>query len=327
MSVAAEKINTLMLSDLLGRSDVVSMPVPGLSMNTRTLARGDVFLAVAGQSSHGLAFARDALSAGCSAIVYDPAGAPDPLPSLPVPLVPEPGLSERLGELANRFYGHPSSQLGVIGITGTNGKTTVAWLLSECLQLLGRKAAYSGTLGYGVLEVDDADGMTTPDVVEMHRRIAELVDAGATDLAMEVSSHALDQHRVDSVRFSVAVFTNLSRDHLDYHDSMADYEAAKLRLFTEHAPEHRVVNIDCDAGRRVAAASDGPVVTVSMVPDADASLVIRSAEPRADGFRLAFDSAWGNGTVRLPLYGSFNVENAALVLATLLVIGIEPATA
>ena len=129
------------------------------------------------------------------------------------------------------------------------------------------------------------------------------------------------------MKTNCVMFTNLSRDHLDYHTDMADYEAAKQRLFTEHAPEHRVVNVDSDAGRRIAAASEGPVVTVSMVPDADASLVIRSAEPRADGFRLAFDSAWGNGTVRLPLYGSFNVENAALVLGALLVIGIEPADA
>ncbi|MEM1173207.1 MAG: UDP-N-acetylmuramoyl-L-alanyl-D-glutamate--2,6-diaminopimelate ligase [Pseudomonadota bacterium] len=327
MSVAAETLSMMTLAELLGRSDVVHMPVPGLSMNSRTLARGDVFLAVAGRSSHGLAFARDALSAGCSAIVFDPQGAPSPLPNLPVPLVAESGLSDRLGELADRFHGQPSSQLRVIGVTGTNGKTTVAWLLGECLQLLGRKAAYSGTLGYGIEEIDDADGMTTPDVVEMHRRIRELADAGAGDLAMEVSSHALDQRRVDGVRFKLAVFTNLSRDHLDYHSDMADYEFAKRRLFTEHAPEHRVINIDSDAGRRIAAACEGPVVTVSMVPDADASVVIRSAEPRSDGFRLAFDSEWGNGAVRLPLYGSFNVENAAVVLASLLVLGIEASEA
>lgn len=327
MSVAAETLPMMTLADLLDRRDVVSMPVPGLSMNSRTLSRGDVFLAVAGRSSHGLKFARDALSAGCSAIVFDPDGAPSPLPTVPVPLVPEAGLSERLGELANRFYGRPSSRLHVAGVTGTNGKTTVAWLLGECLQLLGRKAAYSGTLGYGIADIDEADGMTTPDVVELHRRIATLADAGASDLAMEVSSHALDQQRVDGVDFHLAVFTNLSRDHLDYHADMAEYESAKQQLFTEHAPAHRVINIDSDAGQRIAAACDGPVVTVSMVPDADASLVIRSAEPRADGFRLAYDSEWGNGAVRLPLLGSFNVENAAVVLASLLVLGIEPSKA
>ncbi len=311
------------LPTLLGQPSAPDVVVSGLAMDSRRLNAGDAFLACRGLTGHGLDHIEDALAAKCAAVVYEPdeSLSADSLPT-DVPAFAMPGLRQKLGDIADRFYGRPSADVDVIGITGTNGKTTVAWLVAECLQLLDMPCAYSGTLGFGLKTIDEEAAMTTPDVVECHRRLAGLRAAGATHAAMEVSSHALDQGRVDGIRFKAAVFTNLSRDHLDYHGDMASYAAAKARLFLEHDSDIKIINVDTAAGVELARQCDGPIVTVSMIPDTDASLVIRAAEPTADGFDLVFDSAWGRGELRLPLFGYFNVENAALVLAVMLSLGV-----
>lgn len=325
MSMPQDLMQTLTLADLLGDAGAERLPVTGIALDSRRVGKGDVFFAARGRSTHGLGYLADAIARGCSAVVYDPANAPRVTAAIPMIAVEE--LDRHLGTIADRFYGSPSAALDVIGITGTNGKTTVSWLLAEALQLLHRKAAYSGTLGYGLFELAGADGMTTPDVFETHRRLAELRDAGADSCAMEVSSHALDQGRVHGLRFSAVVFTNLSRDHLDYHADMADYEAAKARLFREYETRSRIINIDTPAGRRLAESGLDGILSVSMQPDAAASLVVRSAEATPSGFELAFDSVFGAGEFHLPLPGSFNVENAACVLATLLSMGVSVADA
>ena len=311
------------LPNLLEREDVPDVLVSGIAMDSRRLLEGGAFLACRGQTGHGLDHVDAALAAGCAAVIYEPdeSVSADDLPH-DVPSVAIPGLKARLGGIADRFFGRPSADVDVIGITGTNGKTTVAWLVAECLQTLDMPCAYSGTLGYGLQRIEDDAGMTTPDVVECHRRLAILRGEGATHAAVEVSSHALDQGRVDGIRFKAAVFTNLSRDHLDYHGDMAAYASAKARLFLEHDSEIKIINVDTPAGMALAEQCRGPVVTVSMIPDARASLVIRWAEATAEGFNLSYDSAWGQGNVALPLYGHFNVENAALVLAVMLSLGV-----
>ena len=311
------------LPNLLERADVPDVLVSGIAMDSRRLTEGSAFLACRGRTGHGLDHLSDALKAGCAAVIYEPDASvsAEDLPA-DVPSVAVPGLRDKLGYIADRFFGRPSADVDVIGITGTNGKTTVAWLIAECLQLLDMPCAYSGTLGYGLERIDGNADMTTPDVVECHRRLAVLRGEGATHAAIEVSSHALDQGRVDGIRFKAAVFTNLSRDHLDYHEDMATYAAAKARLFLEHDSEIKIINVDTPAGARLAEQCSGPVVTVSMIPDARASLVIRWAEATSNGFNLSFDSAWGQGHLALPLYGHFNVENAALVLAVMLALGV-----
>ena len=319
---------TARLTDLLTVADAPDVIVSGLAMDSRRLHAGDAFLACRGLSGHGLDHIGDAVAANCAAVVYEPGESvsADAVPDeLPVIAVPE--LRQKLGDIADRFFGRPSAGVNVVGITGTNGKTTVAWLVAECLQILGMPCAYSGTLGFGLRQIQDEGGMTTPDVVECHRRLAEIRQAGATHAAMEVSSHALDQGRVDGIRFKAAVFTNLSRDHLDYHGDMAAYAAAKARLFLEHDSDIKIINVDTPAGVRLAKQCEGPIVTVSIIPDADASLVIRSSEATANGFDLSFDSAWGRGELSLPLYGYFNVENAALVLAVMLALEVPVADA
>ncbi len=156
---------------------------------------------------------------------------------------PIAGLRQLLGRLADRFFGWPSSHLRIVGITGTNGKTTSAYLLAQCLERLRGNAGYIGTIGWGRLNALQVPTHTTPDVVSVHRQLAKLRAAGVRDVAMEVSSHALDQGRVDGVRFHSATFTNLTRDHLDYHASMEAYGAAKARLFAFPGLRHLVVNI------------------------------------------------------------------------------------
>lgn len=310
------------LGNLLDMTGLPELDVEGIALDSRNVGQGFAFFACQGIESHGLSYAEDAQKAGCSAIVYDADSPETAVPQLDVPAIAVPQLQQRLGAIADRFYARPSADINVIGVTGTNGKTTVTWLIAESLQLLDLPCAYAGTLGVGLLNIYHLDGMTTPDVFEGHKRLAILRDEGATHAAIEVSSHALAQGRVDGIRFKVVAFTNLSRDHLDYHGDMQSYEEAKARLFLEHDAEIKVVNIDTDAGMRLASRCSGPVVTVSMIPDADASVVIRSAEPNTAGFELTFDSAWGQGEISLPLLGSFNVENAALVLAVLLSLGV-----
>ncbi len=192
--------------------------VADLTLDSRQVRKGAAFLACRGRKRHGLEFARAAVEAGARAVLWEPApgiNAPQFPPSVLVVAVPE--LSAQAGFIADRFFGAPSARLSVTGITGTNGKTTCAWLLAAALNASGRSCAYLGTLGRG-LEGHMAPGThTTPDAVSLHRQLAQFRDEGALAVAMEVSSHALDQHRCAGVRFQIAVFTNLSRDHLDYH--------------------------------------------------------------------------------------------------------------
>jgi len=327
MSMPAEHLNLRpTLAELLqGFADAPAIPVSGISSDSRRLDEGDLFLAVQGLTSHGLDFLAEALEAGVCAVAWDASTGAVPV-DLDIPVIAVDGLAGRLGEIANRFYRYPSEQLEVIGITGTNGKTTVAWMIAQVAAILGERCAYLGTLGYGVESLQGGEGMTTPSVIELHERLAGFVDEGAGYAAIEVSSHALSQGRVDGVRFDTAVFTNLSRDHLDYHGDMAAYFESKLRLFTECAPRHRVVNLDSDYGTQLASLCGGDVVTVSTNFDRVANgrpyLFVRSVVARENGFDIGFTSTWGDSRFALPLPGDFNVANAATVLALLLMKGV-----
>ncbi len=311
---------------LAGIAGAPAVNLKGIASDSRRLAPGYAFLACRGASHHGLDFLEDALAAGVSAIVWDSdtaAAVPAIASAVSVPVA---GLERRLGEIANRWFDFPSEHLRVSGVTGTNGKTTVAYLLAQCMQRLDRRCAYLGTLGAGIDEIAPR-GMTTPACIELHGELAEFRAGGAEHAAVEVSSHALDQGRMDGVRVESAVFTNLSRDHIDYHGDMAAYGETKARLFFDFDPAHRIVCIDTPFGRelfdRCRGVSGDGLVAVSTVPHAAvfaeaAYLFVTATEPCQRGFAVTFDSAWGQGSFRLPLAGSFNVGNAALVLAQLL---------
>ena len=323
MSMPAEHlISTPLLADLLqGFAEAPAIPIHGIASDSRLLQRGDLFLAVQGIGSHGLDYLEQAQAAGVSAVAWDASTGTEPQ-DIGVPMIAVTGLAEQLGEIANRFYGRPSEHLDVIGITGTNGKTTVAWMIAQALELLDEKCAYLGTLGYGVDEVQGAEGMTTPAAVELQGRLAEFVDQGAADAAIEVSSHALSQGRVDGVRFAAALFTNLTRDHLDYHANMREYFDSKARLFLDCQPAERIIDIDSEYGAQLASMCGQDVVIVSTQFDRVANgrpyVFVRAVVATEQGSEISFTSAWGDGRFMLPLPGDFNVANAVLVLALLL---------
>ena len=323
MSMPAHQLNSSMtIAALLqGIAEAPDMAISGIASDTRDIVEGFLFLACRGERSHGLDYAAQAIEAGAAAVAYDASTARS-VPDISAPLIPVDALRSRLGEIANRFYGHPSHSVKVLGVTGTNGKTTVAWLLAQCLQRLGKPCGYSGTLGYGVDELGGGEGMTTPDVVEFHRRLSVFRDAGAAYAAVEISSHALAQDRIDGVAIDTAVFTNLTRDHLDYHGDMEAYGEAKASLFMAAEPSRRIINVDSEFGSTLAKRCGRDVVAVSTIENRiDRSLphvVVRSAEATVAGFDVSIESSWGEGSFRLPLHGEFNVANSALVLAFLL---------
>ncbi len=333
MSMPAEHISSSpTLTELLqGYADAPAIPVNGISSDSRQLGEGYLFLACQGISSHGIDFLEEAIAAGVCAIAWDSSTTDAPVVPGGLAMFGVANLSAHLGEIANRFYGRPSANMKVFGVTGTNGKTTVAWLIAQCLQRLEHKCAYLGTLGFGVAELQGGEGMTSPPVVELHERLAGFVAAGAEAAAIEVSSHALSQGRVDGVQFETALFTNLTRDHLDYHKNMQDYFESKARLFVECDTRNRIVNLDSEFGTELAARCGQNVVTVSTefnrVSNGRPYVFVRSVVANDQGSNITFSSSWGDGQFVLPLPGDFNVANAAIVLALLLSQGVSVAAA
>lgn len=328
MSMPAEHIiSSPTLAELLqGYADAPPMPVGGIASDSRQLGEGFLFLACQGINSHGLDYLADAKAAGVSAVAFDASTAAMP-DDIGIPVIAVEKLGEKLGEIANRFYGRPSEALKVIGVTGTNGKTTVAWLVAQCAALLGERCGYLGTLGYGVEELHGAEGMTTPAAVELHGRLAGFVERDADYAAMEVSSHALSQGRVDGVRFEAALFTNLTRDHLDYHANMGEYFESKARLFLDCGTRHRIINLDSEWGTQLAARCGQDVVTVSTNFDRVANgrpyVFVGSVVASDKGSDITFSSSWGDGRIASPLPGDFNVANSVIVLALMLRLGVE----
>jgi len=328
MSMPAKHLTTtITLAELLqGFAAAPAIPIQGISSDSRQLKPGDLFLACAGLSNHGLDFVGDAVSAGVAAIAWDSSTADFPAGVMGVPMVAVEGLVQHVGEIANRFYGRPSDTVRVIGITGTNGKTTVAWLIAQCLENLDRHCGYIGTLGTGIGEIDGGEGMTTPGAIELHKNLADFRDQGAEYAALEVSSHALAQNRITGVALDTVMFTNLSRDHLDYHGDMESYAETKARLFLESNAKHRIINLDSEYGAQLASRCGQEVITVSTnidrVANGRAYVFVRSVVTMDSGSLVKVDSSWGDGEFALPLPGDFNVANAVIVLALLLQQGV-----
>ncbi len=309
------------LDDLLaGYADVgafADVVVRGLSLDSRAVADGDAFVALQGSREHGIGFAASALARGArivlaeSAPVAGQAGVADNVLWID-------GLRDKLGAIAARFFGDPSRRLRVIGVTGTNGKTSVVQLLARACSAIGRRSATIGTLGAGLDGAIDAGERTTPDAISQQRLLARFLEQGASDVAMEVSSHALDQGRVNGVHFQVAVFTNLTRDHLDYHADMAGYAAAKRRLFHMPGLSRAVINMDDTFGRDLCADLPADVRCVRYAIDAQAAEVrALDIDMHASGLRFLLRTPWGERRIESRLLGRFNVANLLAVTATL----------
>ena len=296
--------------------------VRGLALDSRRVRSGDAFVALDGAHVRGITFAPQASARGAAVILADRAGTPATAPGADStggpPLVHVDGLRAKLGAIAARFHGEPSQSLTVIAVTGTNGKTSTVQFLAQALTRLGRGAATIGTLGAGPYGAPAPTGCTTPDALEVQALLADFRAAGIAFVVMEVSSHALDQRRVDAVRFDTAVFTNLTRDHLDYHGTMAAYGEAKERLFSWPGLACAVVNVDDPFGKELASRLPRGVDRLRC-GTRGGDIEIGAHGIVADTAGLAFDLAtpWGHGRVATRLVGRFNVANALAVAACL----------
>lgn len=310
------------LAELLPWVSCPPLEVGGLCDDSTVVRPGDVFLALGGTRRHGAEFVWEAQARGAVAVVYDPAEV-GLAGGLAIPAVAVPRLRERLGEIAAHFYDHPSREMEIIGVTGTNGKTSCSLFLAQALE-----GGVIGTLGWGLLPALQPTAHTTAPALETQRRLAALRAQGTGTVAMEVSSHALDQARVHRVDFALAVWTNLSRDHLDYHGSMEAYLKAKLRLFAWPTLKAAVLNLDDPLWPHFHQATAAGVTVVGYGKGRREAVpfpYVAAAEVRycIDGIR--FDAVWGKKriAVRVPLFGECNLANALAVLATLLVRGEE----
>jgi UDP-N-acetylmuramoyl-L-alanyl-D-glutamate--2,6-diaminopimelate ligase len=305
--------------------------VSDLTLDSRQVREGSLFFALPGQNAHGLKFAADAAARGASVVLWEP-DSDAMLPALPPSVFAAaiPNLKNLVGRIADRFFNWPSSHLRIAGITGTNGKTTCAYLLAQCLERLGSAAAYMGTIGWGRPATLAVPTHTTPDAVTVQRTLAQLRASGVREVAMEVSSHALEQGRIDGVRFQVAAFTNLTRDHLDYHGTMQKYAAAKAKLFQVADLKHIVLNVGDEFGRTLARDYSGSASLIAVWVGAGGSgwladRVLHATQVRLDprGISIELDGSFGKLTVKTQLMGRFNAENSLVVIACLLSLGVS----
>ena len=309
-----------------------------LTGDTRRLTQGDVFFAYVLGNERLATDARphiaQAIARGASAIVHEADGFAWPHGET-VPHLGVSGLHQLAGPIAAGWYGNGASDLAVIGVTGTNGKTSCSQWLARALQAAGTRCATIGTLGTGFPDALTATGFTTPDAVQLQDSLAELNAAGARAVAMEVSSHGLEQGRVAGTHFAVAVLTNLTQDHLDYHGTMAEYEAAKALLFQWPGLRAAVINRDDAMGRRLLAGTlvTGQVIEYGIDGAAGATRKggqwLRATGVRATAAGTAFhvDGSFGGADVATPMIGEFNVSNLLAVLGAALASGIEWAAA
>lgn len=304
--------------------------ISGLSLNSKQVQPGDLFIAIKGQSFDGRVYIPEAIAKGASAIICSVEG--DEFRSdfsHPIPIIPVRNLTKKLDILAKKFYEDPSKELPIVGITGTNGKTTCSFLLAQSLHRLHIRCAILGTLGYGFVGNLSQSALTTPDVVSLQKYFKELKDKGAQAVAMEVSSHGLAQGRVNSINFNSAIFTNLTQDHLDYHGNMEAYGNAKQKLFQFPSLQRAILNADSPFTEKCLRVirSDLPITLYSVKNQPPhfphfkhsriSSLYVKQFDFDQKGLRALVRTPWGEGELRSSLLGHFNLSNLLCVLAEL----------
>ncbi len=303
-------------------SSLPDCDILGLQNDSRHVRLGDLFIAYPGAVADGRRYIAQAHQSGARAILYDPVQFPEDvvLPST-IPCIPFPQLVEQLAAVASRFYHDPSEKMSIVGVTGTNGKTTIAYQLAQAHQLLGRPSVYMGTLGYGQVPNLESLNNTTPDALQVQRLLFTHLQAGFSQMCMEVSSHALDQHRVDHIRFQEAIYTNLSHEHLDYHQTMTAYLQAKASLFAKPGLEWVILNQDDDYVQQIAAVVPKGVRqwTYGIHKPADVRAVDYQLFSHSSQFTV--ESPWGRHAVTTPSLGLFNIYNSLAVYTSLLAHG------
>jgi len=288
-----------------------------ITADSRAVEAGVAFAAFPGARVDGRSFIPDAVRRGAPAVFWEAAGFRFD-PALAVPNAPVEGLQRRLGWIADFIYGSPSRQMWMVGVTGTNGKTSCSQWIAQALDRAGRRAGVIGTLGNGLVGALAPAPHTTPDAAVLNETLAQFLRAGARAVAMEVSSIGLDQGRVNGTKFDIALFTNLTRDHLDYHGTMAVYGAAKARLFAWPTLACAVINADDPFGEDLASQLRGKGPRVLTYGLANADIRATAIRPTAHGTALALATPWGHGEVEARVTGSFNVLNLLGTLGVLL---------
>ena len=333
--VSTDPASAVMLSELL--AGITELPesddclVHGVQLDSRRLDRDHIFIALQGDTVHGLNFLDAAIDKKVVAVLVESAdercGAKEKqtLAKASIMLVEIDDLYARAGEIVSRFFANPSAGLQLVGVTGTDGKTSVCHLVSQALNVNSNNCGVLGTLGWGVGDRLKSTGLTTPDAVVIQSALAEMRDSGARSVAMEVSSHALDQHRVSGIAFDVAVLTNIGRDHLDYHGNMQSYREAKQALFYMPQLRSAVINADDEFGALLIERL--PQVDVySFGSDARAGKHIqyKNVQHLSSGLSFELDYAESQYSVNSGLLGGFNVQNIAATFAVLVALGVSP---
>jgi len=332
--MAAEQTDGFWLSDLLGRSfqvpGAVDRRISGLALDSRRLDAGECFIAYPGHNLDGNDYIDDAIANGASAVVAEQGGAAAVESRNGVPIVRLPAVREQLSAMAAKFYGDPSTAMNVVGVTGTNGKTTVAWLLAEALaahRTLG-PCGFSGTIGSGRLGQLKSSENTTPDAISLQRLLADLRAHEIATTVLEVSSHALVQHRVEAVAFDLAVLTNLTRDHLDYHQTIGAYRQAKKRLFEFSSLRAAVVNGDDSLGQEIVRECTGAELFIySLTPpervvDGASAVYLEQFSVDSAGIRMSIVAGCETVQLHSQMLGRLNVANLLAAFAAMLALGV-----
>jgi UDP-N-acetylmuramoyl-L-alanyl-D-glutamate--2,6-diaminopimelate ligase len=317
--MAAVSLNRLLSA--AGLPEVAEQTISGVSIDSRTVTPGGLFMALAGAQAHGLDYLESALDRGARVVLWEPAE------SVGESLVDKrcqrtgarairvPELRRLAGEVAAAFYADPGRALAPIAVTGTDGKTSVSCYAAQLLEAANEPAAVIGTLGWGRPTALAEAGLTTPDAVTLQGQLAELRRSGFERVVMEASSHALAQYRLDAAAIETAVLTHVGRDHLDYHGSLAAYRQAKARLFGLPTLRRRVLNLDDPTGRSLARVADAPGVCLTYGSSAEADLRLADVTARPDGLSCRIEGRQQTFDVDLPLLGRFNAMNALAALA------------
>ncbi|HEY0894165.1 MAG TPA: UDP-N-acetylmuramoyl-L-alanyl-D-glutamate--2,6-diaminopimelate ligase, partial [Cellvibrio sp.] len=331
--------NSVALADLLpdlALDKAASIMVRNLCLDTRQLKTGDAFIALAGIKVDGRNFIAKAIELGASAILVEADKNWQGIAWLgAVPVIAIENLPSRVSEIAGHFFGEPSKKIQLIGITGTNGKTTCSLLAAQLLARLQKKSAVVGTIGYGLLDTSviaplsqqigllTSTGLTTPDPITLQRILSEQVSGGAASIAIEVSSHSLQQKRVAGLQFACAIFTNLTQDHLDYHGDLHSYGNAKAQLLQMPQLQTAIINLDDDWASSLVKKAPTNVNIISYSTEKIADVYATNIELHAQGVRAHLHTPWGEADMDSPLLGQFNLSNLLAVIAALGAQGFE----
>ena len=312
--------NTLsqLLREIIKIEDIPDIPISGISINSSDITPGELYIAIKGSNYDGHEFIPEAIKNGASAVITDN----NYIKKQPIPIIKVTNTRKVVSRTAAEFYDHPTKKMNVVGITGTNGKTSTASIITSILKSAGKKTAQIGTLGIIADGYSANKSLTTPDSITLHQNLMDLYNDGFTHIVMEASSHALDQYRVNDIDFNYTVFTNLYPEHLDYHGSIENYFESKIKLFTSYPNSiAAIINIDTEYGKVISDKCSVPVINTSMVSNTDISFL--NYQISLNGIHGTIQAGEISYDIESSMIGAFNAENILCAAAVSNVMGIS----